>query len=293
MFLFDLLLIVIFVLVIGNFFKSLGGRRRQSRLSPLADSLKETQNLSKVDSMMAGMSLQEQQHYQDSMTISVCFARFALQVAQADGYVSGQEIQSIFGFFRGADSRIREHLEDVISKDLQHPASIDWSYNQKEALRILAKSDWREFSAVMFDGLLKISMADGALSQHELETIFLIMSDLGWSQSRMQSWFQSRTGFDANFANGEHSHESFGGQYRHRATSSGTESQEQRLDKAFNVLGLPTNADGDAIRRRYRELARENHPDRYAQLGEEIQKTATARFQVIQEAYDFLQKNRN
>jgi DnaJ-domain-containing protein 1 len=57
---------------------------------------------------------------------------------------------------------------------------------------------------------------------------------------------------------------------------------------AYEVLGLPVTADVQTIRRRYRELSRKCHPDRVADLDEEIRRTAERRFREIRRAYEAL-----
>src|SRR5262245_34736836 len=51
----------------------------------------------------------------------------------------------------------------------------------------------------------------------------------------------------------------------------------------YEVLGVPRTASADEIKKAYRKLARDNHPDRNP--GD---KQAEARFKEIQDAYDVL-----
>jgi curved DNA-binding protein len=53
----------------------------------------------------------------------------------------------------------------------------------------------------------------------------------------------------------------------------------------YEVLGVPSNADDDAIKKAYRKLARQYHPDRVQGAGKEA---AEARFKEISAAYDTL-----
>ena len=53
--------------------------------------------------------------------------------------------------------------------------------------------------------------------------------------------------------------------------------------KALDVLGLEVDADFEAVRRSWRALAKESHPD--VNPGDE---EAARRFQAIQAAYDVL-----
>jgi DnaJ-domain-containing protein 1 len=284
--LFDLLFLFLLLVLAFNFVSLLFRRRgQQGRLDQNEDSLRQTQNLSREEAIQAGMSLEQGEQYQDSMSLSVCFARFALQVAYSDGFLSQNEVSTILGFFRGANPGLVEHIREVLEQDVNHPTTIDWDYNLHEARRILAKPQWHEFSAMIFDGLLRISLADGILNTRDLEIIFRIMSQLGWTRQRMESWFHTRAGFGSAFQ-GDSAHH---GYYQHAAQAGASEAQKRR--EAFDILGLEPDAGPEAVKKRYRELVREHHPDRYASMGEEMQKTATKRFQIIQEAYEYITRS--
>ena len=60
----------------------------------------------------------------------------------------------------------------------------------------------------------------------------------------------------------------------------------------YAVLGVPRSATVAQIRARYRQLARENHPDRLIAQGlpEEFTRTATVRMAAINAAYDEILK---
>lgn len=64
---------------------------------------------------------------------------------------------------------------------------------------------------------------------------------------------------------------------------------------ACEELGLSTGCleDFSAVKRRYRELALEYHPDKQAGASEEERKASEARFVRVQEAYEHLQKIRS
>lgn len=53
----------------------------------------------------------------------------------------------------------------------------------------------------------------------------------------------------------------------------------------YQVLGVERDASPEAIKKAYRELAGTYHPDKFAHLGEDFQKTAEKRFKEIDEAY--------
>jgi DnaJ like chaperone protein len=55
---------------------------------------------------------------------------------------------------------------------------------------------------------------------------------------------------------------------------------------AFEVLGVAPNASIDEIKKAYRKLVVENHPDRVANLGPELVKLAEEKFKAVQRAYE-------
>ena len=56
------------------------------------------------------------------------------------------------------------------------------------------------------------------------------------------------------------------------------------LDEAYQVLGIHPEATDDEVRQAYKRMARENHPDRVASLGEDIRRAAERKFQEIADA---------
>lgn len=65
-------------------------------------------------------------------------------------------------------------------------------------------------------------------------------------------------------------------------------------DDPYLILGLSRDAADDEIRRRYRELVREYHPDRHIAAGvpQEMIEIATERLQKVNEAYDRIMKEK-
>ncbi len=68
--------------------------------------------------------------------------------------------------------------------------------------------------------------------------------------------------------------------------------QPPPADDPWTVIGLPRGSEPAAIRRRYLELVRENHPDRHAHLGPAFEAAATRRMVEINQAYRRLTRRR-
>lgn len=64
------------------------------------------------------------------------------------------------------------------------------------------------------------------------------------------------------------------------------------LESAYRVLGVSPDATDDELKRAYRRLALEHHPDKVAALGDDIRKAAEKKFQEINAAKERIWKAR-
>lgn len=74
--------------------------------------------------------------------------------------------------------------------------------------------------------------------------------------------------------------------------SMGSHIRQKSQEEYFQVLGLNPGASQEEIKKAYRELVRQYHPDKVRHLGEEFQKTADEKIRDINEAYEKLTKNK-
>lgn len=61
----------------------------------------------------------------------------------------------------------------------------------------------------------------------------------------------------------------------------------------YEILGVSKEATDDDIKKAYRQMAMQHHPDKVAHLGEDNRKAAEEKFKRIQEAYEDIKKMRS
>jgi DnaJ like chaperone protein len=111
----------------------------------------------------------------------------------------------------------------------------------------------------MLHYLFGISSADGETKKSEVELIHLISINMGIGQSDFNS-------IKSMFYNDTHI--------------------------AYSILGLTPESTDEEIKKAYRKMAVEYHPDKVAYLGDDVQHTAKEKFQKLNEAYESIKKQR-
>jgi DnaJ like chaperone protein len=66
----------------------------------------------------------------------------------------------------------------------------------------------------------------------------------------------------------------------------------KEVDSAYKILEITKSASDKEVKKAYRRMAVRYHPDKVAQLGENVKKGAKEKFQRIQEAYEQIKKER-
>jgi len=122
--------------------------------------------------------------------------------------------------------------------------------------------------------------ADGALHPAEQQVLAHICTVLGFSRLEFAA-LQARARAEHEFAGTQREHS--------RATS------RDALAEAYAVLGLTAQADDDEVKKAYRRLMNQNHPDKLMAKGlpAEMLKIATRKTQQIKQAYEQIKQARN
>lgn len=105
---------------------------------------------------------------------------------------------------------------------------------------------------------IRAAFADGSLHPNERDVLYVIAEELGISRMQFDQFLRMMQGGAQ-----------FGGGYQQQHSSGGWQ-QAQRgptLEDACNVLGVKPSDDVTTIKRAYRKLMSEHHPDKLVAKG--------------------------
>lgn len=66
----------------------------------------------------------------------------------------------------------------------------------------------------------------------------------------------------------------------------------KKTDSAYKILGINRDTSDEDIKKAYRKMANNYHPDKVSHLGEDFQNVAKEKFQKVNEAYKQIKKER-
>lgn len=196
-------------------------------------------------------------------------------VAKADGRVSTEEIRHadevMTSFVLNAEERKRaQHLFD----EGKNP---DFALAAALSKLRQACSVYPSLLFVFLEIQVRTAAADGEISAAEDRLLMQISEYLGIPEA------VARVAMEA--MNVQASHQG--------ASAYGSHSTTMRVEDAYKMLELPSSADLGNIKKAYRRLMKENHPDKLIAKGlpEQMVRIATEKTQKIREAYDVLQEH--
>ncbi len=199
---------------------------------------------------------------QDKAQLTFFVAAFSMlaKLARIDGDVTDEEVASIRRFMiedLNLNAESRQMAEKIFYTALGAPQT----FEQFAAQFYQQFYDRPELLELMIDILLRVSVADGSMAKSE--------------ESLIESAVRMFKIADSDY----HSMKS-----RYVSVS----------EKYYSVLGCSPADDNETIKKQYRKLVRDYHPDTIASKGlpEEFVKFANDKFREIQEAYEAIQKER-
>jgi len=212
---------------------------------------------------------------------------------------------SVMGFLAKADGRVSEHeiaAATAIMNQLQLNAEQkkvaqklfregkDKTSDEIESLMDQFRQECHRRTTLM-QMFLEIQMAvacsDGEMHSAEEALLRKIANWLGFSSQQFE-WMLQRAMASIRFAHQQHQYQGqAGGHY------AGPSSATQLTD-AYRILGVEKSATDAEVKRAYRKLMSQHHPDKLVSKGlpEEMIKLAKEKTQEIKGAYELIMKTR-
>ncbi len=220
---------------------------------------------------------------QDRSTVQAIFfdSTFKIMgyVAKTDGRVSQREIQAAESVIRqlGLNAEQRVRAIELFNQGKEGRLDLDATVDE------LRKTCWRHPNLLktFIEIQVQMAYADGEPSpakRRALEGICQQLGLFGFSFDFFEQQFRAQQNYG---------HSQQRQQYRSSGQSS-YYSSPNLLQEAYKILGVTTNALQVEVKKAYRKLMSQNHPDRLIAQGlpEEMIKLATAKTQKIKQAYE-------
>lgn len=191
----------------------------------------------------------------DSFLLSLMI--LAAHVIQVDGRIMHSEMEFVRRFLRNnfGETGLRNGEQMILQIFKQRKQMTDGEWNDKivRTCRRLSSAMNEEYRLQLLAFLCELVKVDGNVTKVETDTMKQLAAAMGLSASVID-------------------------QFLHLGGNS--------LEEAYKVLGITPDASDDEVRKAYRKMALQHHPDRVATLGEDVQKAAQKKFQEITEAKD-------
>ena len=205
------------------------------------------------------------------------------KIAKADGRVSEQEIKHVETFMTQLNMSPAHRKKAIEHFKVGSQQGFDITIVIQEFNRVTAASP--NLKQMLMVYLVRVALADGQLDANETSLIREIAQQLGYSPEQFDQLMAMLQGQD-QFSGGSY-------QQGHSAGMGGYTSAGA-LKAAYQALGVTKDNTDAEIKKAYRRLVREYHPDKLMGQGlpEDMIKEATERSQEIQTAYDLIKKSR-
>lgn len=204
-------------------------------------------------------------------------------IAKSDGRVSEQEIEQAEVIMQRL-GLTAEHRQEAI-RLFKQGAQPDFQLEPVISEFINRGGRQHNLPILLLEFLFTIALADGQLHPAEQDILSKVANYLGIGSrqfEQLMAMLQAQQQF-------------YGGQYQYQGQGRAhTSSPGEDLANAYKALGV-SEADSDRdIKKAYRKLMSQHHPDKLIAQGvpEDMIKLATEKSQEIQAAYDLIKRSR-
>ena len=195
------------------------------------------------------------------------------KLAKADGHISQDEISHVEDFMQKLGMS-PEHRQLAIAL-FKQGAAPDFDIEPKLNEFMAVCGHTNSLKQMLLVYLIVMAISDGRLDSAEESLLKNIALHLGYDQPAFRQLLEMVLN-QSHFAGGQ-------------------VASANALDDAYKALGVTKESSDQEIKRAYRKLMSQYHPDKLMGQGvpEDMIKVATAQAQEIQAAYDLIKKSRN
>ncbi|MBW8192305.1 co-chaperone DjlA [Neiella marina] len=223
-----------------------------------------------------GMFNQDRSSLTNHMLFLHCTYAVMGHIAKASGQVTQ------------ADIAIANSLMDRMGLEGERRREMQEAHREGRLAGFPLRQNLREFKEACFgrhdvmqvflEIQLQAAFADGELHTREQRILYTIADELGFARASLDQLFsmwQAEHGFR------QHAH----GKHQPNA--------QQQLAQAYQILGMSQDADFAAVKKAYRKLMAQHHPDKLMAKGvpKEALELAKEKTQDIQAAYELIKKS--
>ena len=188
-------------------------------------------------------------------------------IAKADGHVSAQEISAAKNIM--AQMQLSAPQRKAAIKFFDQGKSADFPL--EDVLRQFKKEchGRRNLIQMFIEIQIATALADGKVDASEKHILYTIGEILGFSRSQIDHLFNIASNAEASA------------------------SDHLTLSQAYKILGVSKGSSEAEIKKAYRRLMSQHHPDKLVSKGlpDEMIALATEKTQEIRKAYDLIKKN--
>ena len=219
-------------------------------------------------------------------------------LAKAKGRVTEEDIQNARNLMAhlNLDAKAQQEAQKAftLGKEADFPL--------RNVIREFREACARRQDLLRFFIQVQITAAiqDGELDAQEQQVLFTIAEAMGMSHMQFEQMlgmimaaqqfshggFHQQYSQQSDYSQGSYSQGGYSGRHQ--------QSSQPSIDAAYKVLGVTADDDQSTVKRAYRKLMNENHPDKLAAKGlpDEMMELAKEKTQQIQAAYDLICKQK-
>lgn len=216
----------------------------------------------------------------ESIQVTFFTATFSImgRVAKADGVVSKEEID----IAQATMTQMQLNDDQKQAAQALFNEGKSASFNYREIAEQLRKECGRRRNLLQMFLEIQIAtaLADGELHTTEQEILLELAQLLGFNRRQFEQLLAMAAAQQ---------------RFHHNESQQSAASTASQVNEAYEVLGVSQTCSDQELKKAYRRLMSQHHPDKLVAKGlpEEMMKLATEKTQQIKEAYDLVKQNRN